>query len=193
MKLPQLLSACVAASALCGAGQAVAQSANAYANANPNAAFNRGNGSTGSTGSSSTGIVGSANTAKLDLLGVVASNCTIAITPTAKASSLDLQRGETDTVVGTVTENCSSTRGYTVSITSQNGGQLRSGGATAPLVNYSARYDNATGSLAASGLDTRRNQASFNYQRSLLVSLPANPQVIAGSYSDSVTFVIAAR
>ena len=188
MKFPQLLSACVAASALCGVGHAVAQSANAYANANSNAAFLR----NGASSNSGVGIANT-NTTKLDLVGLVPSNCTIAITPTAKASSLDLQRGETDAVVGTVTENCSSTLGYTVSITSQNGGQLRSGGATAPLVNYSARYDDATGSLAASGLDTRRNRASFNYQRSLFVSLPANSQVIAGSYSDSVTFVIAAR
>lgn len=137
--------------------------------------------------------MGGANTAKLDLLGVVASNCTIAVSPTAKASSLDLKGGETDTVVGTVTENCSSTRGYSVSITSTNAGQLRTGSATEPLINYTARYDDATGSLATTGLDTKRNKASFNLQRSLLVSLPANPQAIAGNYSDSVTFVIAAK
>ena len=190
MKFHHLLSACVAVSTLCGASQVLADSPNA----NPNASFLR-NGANSNSGAGTTANsgVGTANTAKLDLMGVVASNCTIAITPTAKASSLDLQRGETDAVVGNVTENCSSTLGYTVSITSQNSGQLRSAGADAPLVNYSARYDDATGSLAASGLDARRNRAAFNYQRSLLVSLPANPQVVAGSYSDSVTFVIAAR
>ena len=189
MKLTQILSACVAASALCGAGQAVAESANANANANSNASFKRGD---DSSGSGSTGV-GGANTAKLDLLGVVASNCTIAVSPTAKASSLDLKGGESDAVVGTVTENCSSTRGYTVSITSTNAGQLRTGSATEPLINYTARYDDATGSLATTGLDTKRNKPSFNLQRSLLVTLPANPQAIAGNYSDSVTFVIAAK
>lgn len=186
MKFTRFLSAGLAASALFGAGQAVAASETAYANANPNASFMR-NGVGGGAGA------GSANTTKLDLVGLVPSNCTIAVSATAKASSLDLKGGETDVVVGTVTENCSSNKGYTVSVTSQNGGQLRSGGASAPFVNYSARYDDATGSLAASGLDTKRNQAAFNRQRSLLVSLPANPQAIAGSYSDSVTFVIAAK
>ncbi len=182
MKFPRVLPACVAVSACFGAGKAMAVADAAYAHANENASFKRGDSGTGA-----------GSTARLDLLGAVASNCTIAISATAKAGSLDLKGGETEAVVGMVTENCSSKQGYIVSITSQNGGQLRSGGASAPLVNYSARYDDATGSLAVSGLTATRTSANFNRQRGLIVSLAAHAQAIAGSYFDSITFVIAAK
>ena len=133
--------------------------------------------------------------AQLQLTGAIAQVCTIAVAPTAKATTLDLKNGESDAVVGTVTENCNAGAGYTVSVASQNGGQLRTvaNDPSAPLASYSARYDDATGSLAASGLSTTRTSANFDRQRNLFVSVTPNAQAIAGSYSDSITFVIAAK
>lgn len=133
--------------------------------------------------------------AQLQLTGAIAQICTIAISPTAKASTLDIKNGESDAVVGTVTENCNGGAGYTVSIASQNNGQLRTVASdpNAPLANYSARYDDATGSLAASGLSATRATANFDRQRNLLVTVTPNAQAIAGSYSDSITFMIAAK
>ena len=131
-------------------------------------------------------------TAKLDLVGKVALNCTISVTPTAKAASLDLKAGEQNASVGQVTETCNSGTGYTVAIASQNGGQLRSGDASAPLANYSASYDDATGSIASS-LTATRSKAFFGRTGNLLINIPANAQAIAGNYSDSITLVIAAK
>jgi hypothetical protein len=132
--------------------------------------------------------------AKLDLNGSVAMNCTIAVAPTAKASSLDIKGGEVGTTVGTVTEDCNSVTGYNVTITSQNYGQLRTNAndTSAPLAAYTVAYSDATGDIS-SALLTSRNQAQFNLVNNLLVSIPANARALAGSYADSVTLQIAAK
>ncbi len=133
-------------------------------------------------------------TAQIDLRGTVALNCTISVSPTAKATSLDIKAGEQNAAVGVVTEDCNSGSGYTVAIASQHGGQLRSvaDDGSAPLANYTASYDDATGSIA-SGLTATRNGAFFGRTGNLLVNIPANAQAIAGYYSDSITVVIAAK
>jgi len=132
--------------------------------------------------------------AKLDLSGSVAMNCTIAVAPTAKATSLDIKGGEVGTMVGTVTEDCNSVTGYAVTITSANAGQLRTNpnDATAPLAAYAVTYSDATGDIS-SALTTTRKQATFNSVNKLVVDIAANAQAIAGSYSDTVTLQIAAK
>lgn len=133
-------------------------------------------------------------TAQIDLRGTVALNCTIAVAPTAKATSLDLMGGEQNVSIGVVTEDCNSGSGYTVAIASQHGGQLRSvaDDASAPLASYTASYDDAVGSIAA-GLTATRNGAFFGRTGDLRINIPANPQAIAGDYSDSIILVIAAK
>jgi hypothetical protein len=137
---------------------------------------------------------GSTASAKLDLQGSVAMNCTIAVAPTAKATSLDIKGGEVGTTVGTVTEDCNSVTGYNVTLTSQNLGQLRTNAndATAPLAAYTVAYSDATGSIS-SALQASRNQAMFSYVNNLVVNIPANAQAVAGNYADSVTLQIAAK
>ena len=131
-------------------------------------------------------------TAKLDLVGKVALNCTISVSATGKATSLDLKGGEQNAKVGVVTEDCNSGTGYTVAIASANGGQLRSGDASAPLTNYTVSYDDAAGAIAT-GLTATRTKPLFGYTRDLLINIPANAQAISGNYSDSISLVIAAK
>lgn len=183
----KLLTAAAAVLALLVTGQAWADSANGKGGGQVNGkGQGQGNASTGS------GIVPTQAGASLHLKGIVPVSCTIAIAATAKAASLDLKGGEQNVSVGVVTEDCNSGNGYTVSIASQNGGQLRSGDASAPLASYSASYDDAVGSIAA-GLSASRSGAFFGRSGNLVVSVPANPQAIAGHYSDSITVVIAAK
>ena len=136
----------------------------------------------------------SSTSAKLEMKGSVAQSCTIAVTALPKASALNITAGEVNTQVGEITEDCNSGSGYTVKVTSAQGGQLRSNpnDATAPLATYSASYDDATGTIA-SALVATRDGAFFGRKGKLLVNLTANAQAIAGNYSDNVTFVIAAK
>jgi len=132
------------------------------------------------------------DSAKLELRGTVAANCTIAVVPTAKATSLDIINGEKSTLVGVVTESCNSGNGYTVSLTSDNFGQLRSTAAGAKITAYEAKYDDAVGAISKE-LVAGRDQAFFGRQGNLTVSFAGDQQAIAGVYSDVVNLVIKAK
>mgnify|MGYP000104775816 CR=1 FL=1 len=128
----------------------------------------------------------------LELMGSVAVNCTISITPTAKATSLDIVGGEKNTLVGTTTESCNSGNGYTVEVTSNNQGSLVNKANGAVPTAYQAIYDDGAGQIG-SKIVANRDKAQFGRQGKLLVSFSGNSQAIAGTYSDIVNLVIAAK
>ena len=130
--------------------------------------------------------------AKLELRGSVAVNCTIAVKPTAKATSLDILGGEKSTLVGVVTESCNSGNGYTVQVNSDNAGKLLSTAAGAKPTIYTAAYDDASGDIAKE-LVAGRDTAFFNRQGNLTVSFAGDSQAIAGVYSDIVNVLIKAK
>lgn len=130
--------------------------------------------------------------ADLQLRGDVAVKCTLAVTPTAKAASLSILAGESDTVVGTVTENCNSGIGYTVTLTSSNAGQLLSTAAGAVPTVYSAAYDNGDGDIRDQ-IIAYRDRAHFGRQGEVKVSFAGNSQAIAGQYNDTLNLIIAAK
>ena len=132
------------------------------------------------------------DTAKLELRGSVAVNCTIEVKPTAKATSLDILGGEKDTLVGVVTENCNSGTGYTVQLNSDNAGQLLSKSVGAKPTVYEARYDDGVGEIAKE-IVASRDKAFFGRQGNLTVSFAGDQQAIAGVYSDIVNLVIKAK
>lgn len=132
------------------------------------------------------------DSAKLELRGSVAVSCTIAVKPTAKATSLDILGGEKDTLVGVVTENCNSGNGYTVQVSTDNFGQLRSTAPGAKITPYTAAYDDATGDISKA-LVAGRDTAFFNRQGNLTVSFAGDSQAIAGVYADVVNLVIKAK
>lgn len=132
------------------------------------------------------------DTAQLEIRGSVAVNCTIAVTPTAKATTLDILGGESDTLVGVVTENCNNGNGYTVSLTSNNAGQLLSKATGAKPYSYAARYDDGVGDIAKQ-IVAGRDKAFFGRSGNLSVSFSGDKQAIAGVYSDVINLVIAGK
>ena len=145
-----------------------------------------------SFGASSGAFAAEYDAAKLELRGSVAMNCTIAVKPTAKATSLDILGGEKSTLVGVVTESCNSGNGYTVQVSSDNYGQLRSEAPGAKATAYTAAYDDALGDIAQE-LVAGRNTAFFGREGKLTVSFAGDAQAIAGVYSDVVNVVIKAK
>jgi hypothetical protein len=134
----------------------------------------------------------SLTTTSLELRGSVAVNCTIGITPTAKATNLDIVNGEKDTLVGVATESCNSGNGYTVQVSSNNQGSLINKANGATPTTYQASYDDGAGSIA-SKIVAGRDKAQFGRQGKLLVSFSGNNQAIAGTYSDVINLVVAAK
>ena len=130
--------------------------------------------------------------AKLELRGSVAVNCTIDVKPTAKATSLDILKGEKEALVGVITESCNSGNGYTVQATSDTAGQLLTKPNGAKPTAYEARYDDGQGAIAKE-IVAQRDKAFFGRQGNLAVSFAGDEQAIAGVYADVVNLVIKAK
>ena len=91
-----------------------------------------------------------------------------------------------------VVETCNSGSGYNITLSSANAGSLKSSGGGTPSVGYTVSYDGQSGSLGSS-LQVARSSAQFGKNAALAISIPANSQAVAGSYSDTVTITIAAK
>lgn len=91
--------------------------------------------------------------------------------------------------VATVEERCNAANGYTVSLSSKNGGALSSGNAT---IAYTLHYGDSS-STADGSLTSGRTVSGTARQTVLSVSVPAGTQRQAGDYEDTVTIAIAAK
>jgi len=133
-----------------------------------------------------------AESGKIELQGRVGENCTVAVAQLPKATALDIIAGEKEAQVADVVESCNIGAGYKVSLTSANAGRLLNPLTGAQPVGFSVAYDNADGAIEKE-LVALRDTAQFGKRVPVLVSFPANPQAIAGTYSDTVTITIAAK
>lgn len=123
----------------------------------------------------------------LTLRATVTATCAISLS--TSNASLDLNGGATNIPVAMVDERCNAANGYTVSLSSKNGGTLSSGNASiAYTLHYGDSSSGADGSLAAS-----RAVTGAGRQTVLSVSVPAGTQRQAGEYEDTVTIAIAAK
>ena len=91
--------------------------------------------------------------------------------------------------VATVEERCNAANGYTVSLSSKNGGALSSGNAS---IAYTLHYGDSS-STADDSLTAGRTVSGTARQTVLSVSVPAGTQRQAGDYEDTVTIAIAAK
>lgn len=91
--------------------------------------------------------------------------------------------------VATVEERCNAANGYTVSLSSKNGGALSSGTSS---IAYTLHYGDSS-STADGSLTAGRPVSGTARQTVLSVSVPAATQRQAGDYEDTVTIAIAAK
>ncbi|MBP7335061.1 hypothetical protein [Niveispirillum sp.] len=133
----------------------------------------------------SAGAQGSAQ-GTITLRATVTTTC--AVTLSTGNATLDLNAGSASIPVATVEERCNAANGYTVSLTSKNGGALSSGSAT---IAYTMQYGDNSSSNGT--LSTARDVTGSGRQTVLSVSVPAGAQRQAGQYEDTVTIAIAAK
>ena len=125
----------------------------------------------------------------LTLRGVVPAVCTVSLSATS--ATLDLVQGQAGTAVAAVEESCNAAGGYTVSIASRNGGELRCESAASGVA-YSLSYDGAD--AAKSGvIRTERAATGASRRGTLSLTVPASPTLAAGEYVDTLTVSIAAK
>ena len=128
------------------------------------------------------------NSGTLVVRGTVETNCTVSIQD--MGVQLDLTKGVNNVVVGKVTETCNDPDGYSISFTSQGGGNLKSGNAA---VAYTASYDNVNHQDLGSEMRLTRKDAAFGEVNDLKVTVKGGSDRVAGAYSDIITVTIAAN
>jgi type 1 fimbria pilin len=135
------------------------------------------------------GAASAADRGTIRLAGVVPQSCTLSVAD--RGVVLDLAAGERTSVVATIEERCNAPGGYTVKVSSRNGGLLSSSeGGSLP---YTLAYDGARAPQGRGGdLVAQRGQPGWQ-TRDLAVTAGRSGRVAAGSYSDLVTVTIEAR
>jgi len=129
---------------------------------------------------------------QLRIVGEVPAVCTVSVAE--RGATLDLARGVERVPVATVEERCNTAAGYSVTLSTQNGGQLRTdngaaGGAAG--VPYTITYDGAT--QAGGSMVANRPASPQPQSRELSVSAAAPDKLQAGTYQDTITVTIAGK
>lgn len=137
-----------------------------------------------------------ATVGSITLRGTVPASTSIAITATAPSNALDLSQSQVDLPVANVREIDNTTGGYRVTLASTNGGALKNGALGS--VAYSARYGGQSIVLNSSGTIVTKSgpsNAVVNVLKALTISYTgvAPETLIAGAYSDTLTFTITAQ
>lgn len=135
-----------------------------------------------------------ATSGTLLLKGQVSQVLSITVTPETIAATLPLDVSQVDTKVATVNEQSNSSTGYKVTISSSNLGSLKRSGGT-QLFPYSLKYAGAAVNLASPQIFSNPSAASVNVNKNVTISYTGVPaaQMVAGEYSDTVLFEIAAN
>ncbi|MEC4592537.1 spore coat protein U domain-containing protein [Nitrospirillum amazonense] len=124
----------------------------------------------------------------IQLNSTVAQTCTVSVTDAG--AQLNILAGSNAVTVGSVVETCNDGAGYQISVSSANGGNLKSSATGAQPVSYTPIYD---GQSSGSSVNVVRSSAQFNKTATVAVTVPANAQAIAGSYTDTLTITIQGR
>ncbi len=132
-----------------------------------------------------------ATTATLQLKGTIAQNLDISIAPESVATSLNLTQSASSLKVATITEKSNSNTGYKVTVSSANNGKLKNG---TFLFSYTLGYNSQQLNLASPQTQTYA-VAAHNVQKDVTISYTgvAQESLVAGDYTDTVTFTIAAN
>lgn len=136
-----------------------------------------------------------ATTGTLLLQGVVAEELAITVTAEAGASALDLSASPTALKVATVNEVSNSNTGYTISAKSTNGSLLKNG--SLDQLAYQISYDGGSMVTLTTSDQTVKTQSTagvYDYDADVDIAYTgkAAAEMVEGTYSDTVTFTIAA-
>lgn len=135
-----------------------------------------------------------ATTGNLLLKGQVAEVLDIVVTPEAIASTLPLSVSQNGTKVATVTERSNAPLGYKVKMVSSNLGNLKRAGGS-ELFPYFITYNDQGVDLVNTQTYGYHNAEAVNVNRDIKIFYSGVPaeNMVAGEYSDTITFTISAN
>lgn len=137
--------------------------------------------------------VGGSTVGSITIQGTVPNVVTISIVPQAGYNTLDLSQVVADLHVADVRELSNTTTGYKVTLASANAGQLKNGNKSA--LTYTAKYNGTPVTLSGTPVvvtNTSSSSSLVNILKQFVISYSgaASDAMLAGSYSDTLTFTI---
>lgn len=132
----------------------------------------------------------------ITIQGVVPKVVAVTVTGVAPFNALDLTTTQTNLPVANINEQSNDTNGYTVTASSANAGQLKNGAVGS--IAYTARYNAVSFALTVTPVAITTvaiSAAVVNVTKSLTISYTGTPSAsnMSGTYSDTLTFTIAAN
>lgn len=132
----------------------------------------------------------------ITLQGVVPKVVAVTVTGVPPFNALDLTTTQTNLPVANINEQSNDTNGYTVTAASANDGQLKNGAVGS--IAYTARYNAVSFALTVTPVTITTvagSVAVVNVTKSLTISYTGTPSAsnMSGTYSDTLTFTIAAN
>lgn len=145
----------------------------------------------------SVGTARSATTGTITIQGSVPQVLAISVAGVGSYNALDLSSTQTDLTVANVTELSNSRTGYTVTVSSANGGNLVHSTSPTVTLGYTAKYGSSA-TLNLGSVATVTDQATPGVHlttKAFKVSYTgaAAQSMLEGTYSDTLTFTIAAK
>jgi spore coat protein U-like protein len=131
----------------------------------------------------------------LSLSGTVATRCALMVSALKEATALNISAGESNALVANITEQTNNLAGYKVTVRSINNGKLVNAVAPAQGVAYQLAYDGGALFAPTTAAKEVKNSgvlsAAANHISPVRVTIAPQPTVLAGTYTDTLTFELA--
>lgn len=135
-------------------------------------------------------------TGGVQITGVIPEEYSLRISADPGATNLAIQRGENNTKIASVIETANSATGYTVKLSTKNGGNLVNSQNPSQYVPYQLSYDRMPFSQPSSIESVVKSVSHLNdpivYESQIRIAFPGNPNAAVGTYSDTIYLQIAA-
>lgn len=141
-------------------------------------------------------VADAATTGTLSLSGTVGATISISVdSSNGNAAALDLSTTQTTLNIATVTENSNSSSGYTISAKSTNGSSLNHS-SLPDNVPYTIKYAGGSAVTLTTSNQTVKTQATggvySGVTSAVTIQYTGTTSIAAGTYTDTITFTIAA-
>jgi spore coat protein U-like protein len=130
------------------------------------------------------------NIGRIEIGGTVPANCELTIERSAAA--FNPRTGVADLRIASITETCNAAGGYQVTIASTNSGVLRGVDTAESTGGYTLAYGE-TVARPNVPLVVNRPVEATGRSRDLRISLPAQPNLRAGTYADTLLLTVAGK
>ena len=139
-----------------------------------------------------------ASTETLQLSGIVAAVNSITVSPVAGAyNAINITAGQSNLTVANVDETSNNLAGYSITLSSANGGELRHSVNNTKKTSYQVSYNNASAITPTTSAQVVKNVNSLNALTTnsspVKVNVTAYPSAPAGTYNDTLTLAIVAN